>query len=121
MNRPSRSLQWLVWGSLGLTIAAIVVAFILEQHRPAHTPAGSLPANGPLARQLRAELATRGLKPTELEKEPDKRENPDDLFSHSTLFVLVDQRGQARAVFESDDADLRRKVLGAIGRLLEKQ
>ncbi len=223
MNRPSRSLQWLVWGSLGLTIAAIVVAFILEQHRPAHTPAGSLPANGPLdgllpaplpvgdftltnqnnqpvtradlhgqlwlvdiiftrcagpcptmtrrmaelqaviptnrpvkfvtlttdpehdtpavlqsysrrfgaeaarwqfltgTKQQIAELATRGLKLTALEKEPDKRENPDDLFIHSTLFVLVDQRGQARAVFESDDADLRRKVLGAIGRLLEKQ
>ena len=222
MSQPSKSAQWLVWGSLGLTITAIVVAFIIEQGRQADRPARLLPGNGPPAgllptlfpvgdfrltnqnnlpvtradlrgqlwlvdiiftrcagpcpemtrrmaelqtavptnrpvkfvtlttdpehdtpvvlqsygrrfgaaparwyfltgtKQQIADLATRGLRFTALEKEPDKQENPNDLFIHSTLFVLVDQQGQARAVFESDDADLQRKVLAAIEHLLQK-
>src|ERR1051325_5008006 len=31
MSEPSKSLRWLVWGSLGLTIAAILVAFLIGQ------------------------------------------------------------------------------------------
>jgi len=49
-----------------------------------------------------ASVAVRGLKLTALEKEADQMENPDDLFIHSTLFILVDKRGQARAVIETE-------------------
>jgi protein SCO1/2 len=67
-----------------------------------------------------ADLAVRQLKLVALEKERDKQETPDDLFIHSTLFVLMDKQGRARAVFESDDATLRDKVLQAIHRLLQE-
>jgi protein SCO1/2 len=33
-NRPRRSVEWLVWGGLVLTIVAIAVAFILSGQRP---------------------------------------------------------------------------------------
>ena len=38
MNRPAKSIEWLVWGGLGLTIAAIVVAFVLAPARPRPRP-----------------------------------------------------------------------------------
>ena len=68
-----------------------------------------------------AELAVKGLKLTALDKEPAQRENADDLFIHSTQFVLVDGRGQARAVFESDDPGMESKVTTAVNRLLQKK
>lgn len=63
------------------------------------------------------DLAIRGLKLTSLEKEPEKQENPNDLFVHSTMFVLVDGQGRARAVFESEDPEMRGKVLQALAKL----
>jgi len=68
-----------------------------------------------------ADLAGRGLKLTALEKQKEQQENPDDLFIHSTLFVLVDQQGRARAVFESDDAGMKPKALRAIAQLLHER
>jgi protein SCO1/2 len=68
-----------------------------------------------------ADLAVSGLKLTALEKEPDKREKLDDLFIHSTLFVLIDQQGRARAVFESDDPAMKSKLLPAITKLLQEK
>jgi protein SCO1/2 len=50
--------------------------------------------------QLRR-LAVEGLKLAVVEKPPETREQPDDLFIHSTLLVVVDARGRLRAVFES--------------------
>src|SRR5262249_32151643 len=41
------------------------------------------------------------LKLTALEKKPEERESPQDLFVHSTIFVIVDKRGQLRGVFET--------------------
>jgi protein SCO1/2 len=46
-------------------------------------------------------LAVEGLKLVTQEKAPDERENPADLFIHSTLFVLVDRQGRLRGVFET--------------------
>jgi protein SCO1/2 len=38
MNRPAKRIEWLVWGGLGLTIAFIVVAFIIRQTRLQNQP-----------------------------------------------------------------------------------
>ena len=68
-----------------------------------------------------ADLAVGGLKLTALEKEADKREKLDDLFIHSTLFVLIDQQGRARATFESDDPAMKSKLLPTIMKLLQEK
>jgi len=67
-----------------------------------------------------ADLAVHGLKLTALDKEASQQENPNDLFIHSTIFVLIDKRARARAVFESDDEAMKPKVLAAIERLLKE-
>ncbi len=48
-------------------------------------------------------LAVSSLKLTALDKEEAKRTSPNDLFIHSTIFVVVDKQGRLRAVFESLD------------------
>ncbi len=48
-------------------------------------------------------LAVNSLKLTVLDKEEAKRTSPDDLFIHSSIFVVVDKQGRLRAVFESLD------------------
>jgi len=45
-------------------------------------------------------LATRGLLLAVDETPPDQRESENDLFIHSTKFVLVDQQGRIRGVYE---------------------
>lgn len=47
------------------------------------------------------DLASGGLKIAAVEKKPEERESPEDLFIHSTMFVIVDKRGQLRANFET--------------------
>jgi len=226
MNATSKSLQWMIWGGLALTIAAILVAFIIKQARERESTAERLPAIGsanvpdgklpvlfevpdfaltnqsgqaitrsdlrgqvwiadiiftrcagpcpemtgrmaelqaaiPSSQPVKfvtlttdpghdipavlqsyarrflaqpgrwhfltgtkkqiADLAVGGLKLTALEKEADKREKLDDLFIHSTLFVLIDQQGRARAVFESDDPAMKSKLLPAIMKLLQEK
>ncbi len=41
------------------------------------------------------------LKLAAVEKEPKDRDTPQDLFIHSTIFVLVDKKGQLRGVYET--------------------
>ncbi len=65
-------------------------------------------------------LAADGLKLTTVEKEPGQRETPEDLFIHSTIFVLVDQRGRVRGTFESDQPGAKQQVLAAI-RTLQRE
>lgn len=48
-------------------------------------------------------LAVSSLKLTVLDTEEAKRTSPNDLFIHSTIFVVVDKQGRLRAVFESLD------------------
>jgi protein SCO1 len=48
-------------------------------------------------------LAVNSLKLTVLDKEEAKRTSPNDLFIHSSIFVVVDKQGRLRAVFESLD------------------
>lgn len=49
-----------------------------------------------------AALAVDGLKLTAIEKKPGERVNDDDLFIHSTIFVVVDKLARLRGVFETD-------------------
>ncbi|MEN9573544.1 MAG: hypothetical protein RL514_1399 [Verrucomicrobiota bacterium] len=51
-------------------------------------------------------LAVNSLKLTVLDQEAAKRTSPNDLFIHSTIFVVVDKQGRLRAVFESLDTVL---------------
>lgn len=56
-------------------------------------------------------LAVNSLKLTVLDTEEAKRTSPNDLFIHSTIFVVVDKQGRLRAVFESLDNVLSEEEL----------
>jgi protein SCO1/2 len=69
-----------------------------------------------------ARLAIDGLKLTAVEKKPEERADPNDLFIHSTIFVVVDKQARLRGVFETVGQDLifeqiRPKLLAAIQEL----
>lgn len=69
-----------------------------------------------------AALAIDSLKLTVIEKKPEERENPQDLFIHSTMFVVVDKQGQLREVFETagegvDPALVRGQILATVEKL----
>ena len=72
-----------------------------------------------------AKLAIDSLKLTAIEKKPEERESPQDLFVHSTIFVIADQRGQLRGVFETtgegiDPRAVQTQILAAV-RQLERE
>jgi protein SCO1/2 len=67
-----------------------------------------------------ADLAIDGMKLVAIEKKPEERENPADLFIHSTRFVVVDKAGIVRASFDSTDPDTRDKVLSSVRKLLRE-
>ncbi len=48
-----------------------------------------------------AGLAIDSLKLTTVEKKPEERTSADDLFIHSTIFILVDQQARLRGIFET--------------------
>jgi protein SCO1/2 len=69
-----------------------------------------------------SKLGIDSLKLTAVEKKPEERENSDDLFIHSTIFVLVDQKAQLRGVFQTtgeeiDPKDVQAKILASVGQL----
>jgi len=69
-----------------------------------------------------ARLAIDSLKLTAIEKKPAERESPEDLFIHSTIFVIADKRGQLRGVFETvgegiDPRVVQTQILAAVRRL----
>ena len=64
------------------------------------------------------DAAVAGLKFTALEKDPAQRESDSDLFIHSTIFVVVDKRGNARAVFETDQPGARENLVNTIRALV---
>ena len=72
-----------------------------------------------------AALAIGCLKLTAIEKKPEERENPQDLFIHSTIFVVVDKQARLRGVFETEGEGVdpireREKILAAV-RQLERE
>jgi protein SCO1/2 len=69
-----------------------------------------------------AKLAIDSLKLTAIEKKPEERESPQDLFVHSTIFVIADKQGQLRGVFETtgegiDPQKVKEQILAAVRRL----
>jgi protein SCO1/2 len=67
-------------------------------------------------------LGVDSLKLSALEKEPGEREDPNDLFIHATLFVVVDRKGQLRGVFETtgegiDPKQVQAKILESVKHL----
>ncbi|HXG46380.1 MAG TPA: SCO family protein [Methylomirabilota bacterium] len=54
-----------------------------------------------------ARVAVEGLKLVAVEKDEAARENPSDLFIHSTLFVLVDRQGRLRGFAGPDFTEIR--------------
>ena len=69
-----------------------------------------------------AALAIGSLKLTAIEKKPEERENPQDLFIHSTIFVVVDKQGRLRRVFETEGEGIdpiraRKEILATVHQL----
>lgn len=69
-----------------------------------------------------ANLAISSLKLTAIEKKPEERESPQDLFVHSTIFVIADKHGQLRGVFETtgegiDPENVKAQILAAVKQL----
>ena len=69
-----------------------------------------------------AALGRDSLKLTAIEKDAAERQNPEDLFIHSTIFVLVDKQARLRGFFETegddiDPARVRSRILAGIRRL----
>ncbi|MBP9900187.1 MAG: SCO family protein [Verrucomicrobiota bacterium] len=52
-------------------------------------------------KQQIAALGIDSLKLTAVEKKPEDRTDADDLFIHSTIFVIVDKQGRLRGAFET--------------------
>lgn len=68
------------------------------------------------------ELAGGGLKLTSVEKSAAERQSENDLFIHSTIFVVVDKHAQLRGVFETSGEDVdwqveKQKILSAVKQL----
>ena len=73
-------------------------------------------------KQQIAAVARDSLKLSAVEKKPEERQSPADLFIHSTIFVLVDKQGRLRAVFETtgdgvDPQQVKLQLLAGIRRL----
>jgi protein SCO1/2 len=76
-------------------------------------------------------LATNDLKFVVVEKQKGEQENPDDLFIHSTWFVLVDKNGNVRgwtdgrgdmhAYWDSEEAEARAGIMAAAQRLSKEK
>jgi protein SCO1 len=64
-----------------------------------------------------ARLAVDGLKLTAIQKEAGQQEDPNDLFIHSTLFVVVDQQGRLRAAIEGMEPQAEQKTVEAVRKL----
>jgi len=62
-------------------------------------------------------LAIDDLKLISVSKEEGKRDNPNDLFVHSSLYILVDAKGRVRKSFEHDATNLLQQVKATLKRL----
>lgn len=66
-------------------------------------------------------LARDGLLLVAEEKSPQERENPEDLFIHATVFVLLDKQGRVRGQFDSTDDDFMAKLTRAVNQLAKER
>jgi len=67
------------------------------------------------------DVAVGSLKLAAIEKEEADRENPNDLFIHSTIFILVDKRGAVRRSYESLEPGFQEKIRADIQSLLRER
>ncbi|MGZ4974950.1 MAG: SCO family protein [Limisphaerales bacterium] len=65
-------------------------------------------------------VSVTGLKLAVQETPPAERENPNDLFIHSTKFVLIDRLGRVRGYFDSDDPESTQAIQTAV-KTLERE
>jgi protein SCO1/2 len=69
-------------------------------------------------KELLANLAVGSLKLSALEKDKELQLDPNDLFIHSTVFVLVDKTGEIRGFYESLEEGFQEKIQADIKSLL---
>jgi cytochrome oxidase Cu insertion factor (SCO1/SenC/PrrC family) len=67
-------------------------------------------------------LAVDSLKLSAVEKKPEERVTPEDLWVHSTIFVVIDKHAQLRGIFETGGEDVswpveKKKLLAAVKQL----
>ena len=72
-------------------------------------------------KEIRA-LAANGLKLSAVEVKPAERQSENDLFIHSTIFVVVDKQARLRGVFETSGEGVdwpagKQKILAAVKQL----
>jgi protein SCO1 len=67
-----------------------------------------------------AKLAVNGLKLIAEEKPVTDRTSAEDLFIHSTIFVIVDKHARLRGSFDRDDPDFDKQVRAAVKKLLSE-
>lgn len=72
-------------------------------------------------KELLANLAVGSLKLSALEKDKDLQQDPNDLFIHSTVFVLVDKAGAIRGFYESLEDGFQEKIQADIKSLIEEE
>ena len=210
MNKPTRSIEWIVWGGLALVIVAIFGAYVASQFvtkapppLPVLTQVSDFALTnqfgrvvtlsdlrgqvwvadiiftrcpGPCARMSRAmselqsalppaqpvkllsltadpefdtlevlrqygekfgavpdhwqfltgkklevyRLATKGLLLAVDEVKADERTGPEDLFVHSTRFVVVDKQGRVRGSFDGTESFSHQKIMETIQTLLRE-
>ena len=73
-----------------------------------------------------AALAIDNLKLTAIERKPEDRKDPADLFVHSTIFVVVDKQARLRGIFETegegvDPAHERNEILSLVKQLEQER
>jgi len=67
-------------------------------------------------------LAVDSLKLSAVEKKPEERITPEDLWVHSTIFVIVDKHAKLRGVYQTGGEDVswpaeKKKLLAAVKQL----
>jgi protein SCO1/2 len=67
------------------------------------------------------QAAADSLKMAAVEKAAADQEAPNDLFIHTTVFVLVDKKGQIRGTFESLEPEFEKTINRAIQTLLRER
>ena len=72
-------------------------------------------------RELLANVAIGSLKLSAVEKEKALQESENDLFIHTTVFVLVDKAGKIRGYYESLETGFQEKIRADIASLLAER
>ena len=66
-------------------------------------------------------LAVDDLKLVLVEKRPEVRESPEDLFVHSTVITLIDTQGRLRGIYETTEPESKHRILAAVTTLLNER